>query len=251
MARTPGKAALAALLATAAAASAASAAATAAYPAPPLPYSTTLLRTHHYADALFLSVGEELSVRQPVAGGSVWEAYMIAPGWPFDLRDDPTDPTVVNGLRVVYEYAAANGTYTIWYYATNLDGVEECLTHGTYAWRPFQPDYEGEAVVRGIATDVWRDYDPGTGVTTTHFVTPDLGGALYPFRVHTRYPSGSGEVEWTLDHGTHYAVEQTAWFNTSGCTDADRARSPLAARLGPKARPMPHNPWIFLAYPKH
>ena len=211
------------------------------YPPAPLPYSTTLLRTHHYAAALYLSVGEELSVKG-TPDGHTWEAYMIAPGWPFDLRDDPVDPTVVLGLRVVYEYTPSN--YTIWYYATDVAGAEDCILYATYPYRPFQPTAQGAATVRGIETEVWVDTDPATQTTTTHYLTLDLGGRLYPFRIHVAYPEGSSEIEWTLDHGTHYAVLQDAWFNTSGCTD-DRRRAGSSLALKRAPRPQPHNPWLF------
>ena len=211
------------------------------YPTIPTPYSTTLLRTHHYAAERFLSVGELLSVNT-TADGHVWEAYMIAPGWPFDLRDDPTSPTVVLGLRVVYEYTATN--YTIWYYATDLSGEEDCILYGTYPYRPFTPSAQGAAVIRGIDTTVWVDTDPSSGVVTTHYLTPDLDNAQYPFRIHVAYPEGSSEVEWTLDHGTHYALLQTPWFATGNC---DRvAASAASSSMTRRARPQPHNPWLLL-----
>lgn len=202
------------------------------FPEPPMPYSTTLLRTHHYAQDLFLSVGELLSVKKK-PDGHTWEAYMIEPGWPFDLRDDPVHPTIVLGLRVVYEYTSTN--YTIWYYATNLDGVEECILYGNYAYRPFSPSFLGTAIVRGIETDVWNESDT-TGTNTTYYLTKDLGDNMYPFRIHVIYPEGSSEVEWVLDHGTHYAVLQDKWFSTLGCNEGTHRR--LGSRL-----PSPHNPW--------
>lgn len=210
------------------------------FPEVPSPFSTTLLRTHHYADALYLSVGEELSVKT-TADGHLWEAYMIAPGWPFDLRDDPTDPTVVLGLRVVYEYVyGADAHYNMWYYSTNTAGEEECLVQGTYDVPAFEPTYKGNETVRGIETEVWVNDDEAAGTQTTYYMTPDLDGELYHFRIHVAFPEGSSEVEWTLDHGTHYGIVMEDWFDTSNCT-RQRANSD-SVEAAALARAVPHFP---------
>ena len=59
----------------------ASASANAGPPTVPMPYMTTMLRTHHFVDAEFLSIYEQLSVRQsPTEAGTVEQAYHIFPG---------------------------------------------------------------------------------------------------------------------------------------------------------------------------
>jgi hypothetical protein len=76
-------------------------AATTADPSPPAskyPFSTTMLRTHHYSDKPFLSIYEQLSVRM-TPDGHRQEAYHIFPGWPFSIRD--ANDTHILGIRVI------------------------------------------------------------------------------------------------------------------------------------------------------
>jgi len=68
-------------------------------PASKYPFSTTMLRTHHYSnDKPFLSIYEQLSVRM-TPDGHRQEAYHIFPGWPFSIRD--ANDTHILGIRVL------------------------------------------------------------------------------------------------------------------------------------------------------
>lgn len=58
-------------------------------PTPPTPYTTTMLRTHHFVSAEFLSIYEQLSVKTDVKTGALMKAYHIFPGFPFSMVGIP------------------------------------------------------------------------------------------------------------------------------------------------------------------
>eukprot|EP00759_Apiculatamorpha_spiralis_P032457 PhF_6_TR33859/c1_g1_i4/m.49682 len=86
-----------------------------------LPYTTTMLRTHHYRTQDYLSIYEQFSTRAfPWStDGSFQEAYHIFPGFSFSMRDP--NNTIINGIRVVYTYNVTARTKEVFYYITSVD----------------------------------------------------------------------------------------------------------------------------------
>lgn len=213
-------------------------------PQPPLPYTTTMLRTHHFATKEFLSIYEQLSVRSMPGQPAVTEsAYHIFPGLPFSMRD--ANNTIVLGIRVVYQ---DNGTdTTTFYFLTDTDGNERCVRHAVGPSPATSPAVSiGEATIRGIpGLPGWVVNDTSTGVvTTTHYVADEGNDApQFPFRIELLYPPGGAEVGYLLDHGTHFPQAMTDWFDTSGCDKEPACRADDAFSAT-------HDHWSALAAPR-
>eukprot|EP01130_Rhizamoeba_saxonica_P010160 TRINITY_DN4165_c0_g1_i1.p2 TRINITY_DN4165_c0_g1~~TRINITY_DN4165_c0_g1_i1.p2 ORF type:complete len:230 (+),score=41.86 TRINITY_DN4165_c0_g1_i1:753-1442(+) len=180
------------------------------------PYSTTLLRTHHFADnKTFLSIGEELSARLNADGG-VEEVYYIFPGWPFDMRD--AAHTMALGIRAILSYSYDQTSMEEWYFITDTNGIEKCVAHKIIPLQPLNMKYQGTETIRGINTQVFQS--TGSKSVTTQYFTEDVNGPIM-FRQHVLLPPGGPEIEWMLDHGTHFTREETAWFNKTGCNEVE------------------------------
>ena len=181
------------------------------------PYSTTMLRTHHYPPPkVFLSIGEELSSYQD-KDGSVWQATNIVTGWPYSIRDEAG--TTILGIRVVYRYDAdptIATEYDEWYYMTDLDGVETCISYTSGKFNKQITTYLGTSTIRGIEAEGWLQTDSVTMNNITTWYSPDVEG-MYPFRTKTDYADQQSEIGWILDQGTHFVGTTMPWFNTSGC----------------------------------
>eukprot|EP01129_Flabellula_baltica_P004819 TRINITY_DN1712_c0_g1_i3.p2 TRINITY_DN1712_c0_g1~~TRINITY_DN1712_c0_g1_i3.p2 ORF type:complete len:188 (+),score=42.64 TRINITY_DN1712_c0_g1_i3:796-1359(+) len=155
-------------------------------PQPSYPYSTTMLRTHHFKTEPFLSIYEELSAYTD--NGELWEAINIEIGWPFSIRD--AKDTHVLGLRVVYRYddIVSPTSFEQWYYMTDVDNVEHCVSHRTIPMNPAKVTYLGQEAIRNIDSIGYLSQDTVTGVNTTTWYTQDVDGSMYPFRIISENP---------------------------------------------------------------
>lgn len=214
-------------------------------PTAPLPYTTTMLRTHHFSSAEFLSIAEELSVRalSPSGPPGHEEAYYIFPAVPFSMRD--ANKTVVRGIRAVFRHTSDSaGSYKeTWYFLTGTDGIERCVRHSlTNVTVATSRKLDPEILLRGgILTKAWVTESEGTGgSTTTYYVEekrgdPEASGSgkwvSYPFRISVVHPPGGVEVGYVLDHGQHFPTVVDSWFAKDGCppaTTTTRAKAPSA-----------------------
>jgi hypothetical protein len=162
----------------------------------------------------------------------VWQATNIVTVWPYSIRDEAG--TTVTGIRVVYHYDADPAIATNfeeWYYMTDLDGVEACISHTSGEFNEQITTYLGTSTIRGIGAEGWLKIDTVTSNNVTTWYTPDVEG-VFPFRIKTDYADQQSEIGWVLDQGTHFLGITMPWFNTSGCAASQQ------------------HPWSHLAWAK-
>eukprot|EP00656_Telonema_subtile_P049290 TRINITY_DN6088_c0_g1_i1.p1 TRINITY_DN6088_c0_g1~~TRINITY_DN6088_c0_g1_i1.p1 ORF type:complete len:263 (-),score=60.99 TRINITY_DN6088_c0_g1_i1:197-985(-) len=199
-------------------------------PTSPLPYTTTMLRTHNYTSAEFLSIYEQLSVRAGTGHVQQQQAFHIFPGLPFSMRD--ANDTTILGIRVVYNHLPLTAQTETFYYLTDLNSNERCLSHKVSTSSPNPPVQLGNTSIRGgVPVTGWREDFDGGQSESTYYVTEARGPAnangtggpaVYPFRVVMVDPAGGPEYGYVLDQGTHFPVAMDAWFDTSGCKPAQQ-----------------------------
>ena len=226
-------------------------------PVVPLPYTTTMLRTHHFAAAEFLSIAEELSVQAVPgsAGGNFEEAYYIFPAVPFSMRD--ANETVVRGIRAVFQHTSDSlASYKeTWYFLTGLDGVERCAHHSLVNVTVSTPTFKEATTLRGgIEVKGWAEPIGLGGSTTTYYAQEKRDDAVasgagkvvsYPFRIDVVHPPGGGEIGYVLDHGQHFPVAVGKWFvKEPSCPKATVTMS-AAPRHGDASRHA--NPYMELS----
>eukprot|EP00050_Salpingoeca_kvevrii_P009605 m.309679 g.309679 ORF g.309679 m.309679 type:complete len:225 (+) comp23582_c0_seq1:126-800(+) len=206
-----------------------------------LPYTTTMLRTHHFASAEFLSIYEQLSVRKSTNSTGFVEAYNIFPGVAFSMRDG--NDTTVLGIRAVYEHNTPANQVEIFYYVTDLNGNERCLSHSKRPVQATDTRYSGSAEIRGgIQTQTWTSMVPNSPASTTTYYVKEARGPVnangtgttvqYPFRIQVANAPGSAEIGYVLDHGTHFPLSYDSWFKTGGCPSAIHSDRPLFVTAG-------------------
>ena len=221
-------------------------------PLVPLPYTTTMLRTHNFYNAEFLSIAEQLSVKGlnysgPSDNANYEEAYNIFPPVPFSMRD--ANNTVVQGIRAVFRYAGHAGvakSKETFYFLTDLAGEERCVKHVMQALPspPLATPLSPSPPLRGgISVDAWVVAPAGGGSTTTAYVNETRGDPAasgpgeavhYPFRISVVHPPGGPEYGFVLDHGQHFPLDVAAFHATDGCPPLA-----LAATGGPVMGPGP------------
>eukprot|EP00466_Bigelowiella_natans_P007723 jgi/Bigna1/131740/aug1.15_g6448 len=168
----------------------------------PMPYMTTMLRTHKFNGGVeFLSIYEQLSVRDGDSEGDVDSAYHIFPGVPFSMRD--ANDTTVLGIRVVYRFRASEESTETFYYLTDLDHNERCVSHTVRSTPVGEAEYIGNSTLRGGVPVQGYIVKDGKGGSTTTFYTQELRGppnangtgitVSYPFRIQVAHPPGGAE----------------------------------------------------------
>lgn len=199
------------------------------------PYSTTMLRTHHYVDGSpFLSIYEELSARPTAEGSAV--VINIRPGFAFELSPG----TVITRIRAVMLSSPARNETQELYYVYDSTGNEKCLKNSTSPTPSRAAEPLGVHTVRNLpGLAVWAQVGPdGTRTETTLIDEPlramnrpwvEEAVGTFVFRQNVSFAAGGG---WLLDQGSHFTtLIDPTWFDVTPCS-AGLPADPLPSLLG-------------------